>query len=267
MYEEPSHFSAADYFYEELDRLRILEHEYDPSTIRHLIDLGVSEGWQCLEVGPGAGSIARWLGERVGPTGRVVAADIDPRFLGGLDAPNIEIRRLDIMRDELDAGRYDLAHCRFLLMHMPDPEAVLRRIAGALRPGGWVLAEEPDHVSMEAVDDKHPLADKFNTAFRNRIQLVADAGIMDLRMGRSLPTLMTRIGLVDIANEGVARIACGGDATSLVQGKTWAALDDRLLRDGVLSEAESAATRQALEDQTFVYREQLMQAAWGRRPA
>ena len=93
-----------------------------------------------------------------------MAADIDPRFLGDLDGPNIEIRRLDIVRDELENAAYDLAHCRFLLMHMADPEAVLRRMMSALRPGGWVLAEEPDHVSVEAVDDKHPLAEQFNTA-------------------------------------------------------------------------------------------------------
>jgi ubiquinone/menaquinone biosynthesis C-methylase UbiE len=267
MSEERSYFAASADSHDELDRLRLLEHEYDPSTIRHLTHLGVGKGWQCLEIGPGAGSIARWLGERVGPTGRVVAADIDPRFLGELDEPNIEIRRLDIMRDELDAATYDLAHCRFVLMHMADPETVLRRTISALRPGGWVLVEEPDHVSMAAVDEDHPLAEKFNTAFRNRIRLVADAGIMDLRMGRSLPTLMANVGLVDLANEGVARIARGGDTTSLVQVKTWAAIDDRLLREGLFSETESAITRQALEDTTFWYREQLMQAAWGRRPA
>jgi SAM-dependent methyltransferase len=267
MYEEPSHFSAFADSHKELDRLRLLEHEYDPSTIRHLTDLGVGHGWQCLEVGPGAGSVARWLGERVGRTGRVVGADIDPRFLGELDAPNIEVRRLDILRDELDAAAYDSAHCRFLLMHMADPEAVLRRMISALRPGGWILVEEPDHVSVEAVDDKHRLAELFNTAFRNRIRLLADAGIMDLRMGRSLPALMANVGLVDVANEGVARIARGGDTTSLVQVQTWAAIDDRLLRDGLFSEAESASTRHALEDPTFLYREQLMQAAWGRRPA
>jgi len=266
MYEEPSHFSSSD-SRDELDRLRLLEHEYDPSTIRHLIDLGVREGWRCLEVGPGAGSIARWLGERVGSRGQVVAADIDPRFLGDLDVPNIEVRRLDIMRDELEVGSYDVVHCRFLLMHMPDPEAVLQRMISALRPGGWVLAEEPDHVSVEAVDAEHPRADAFNDAFRKRIRLLTDAGIMDLRMGRSLPTLFANVGLVDIANEGVARIARGGDTTSLVQVPTWAAIDDRLRRDGLFSDAESTNTRRALEDPTFMYREQLMQAAWGRRPA
>ena len=267
MYQQHSHFVAAADPDGELERLRLLEREYDPSTIRHLIDLGVSDGWHCLEVGAGAGSIARWLGARVGPIGRVVAADIDPRFLSDLEGQNIEVRRVDILRDDLDPAAYNLAHCRFFLMHMTDPEGVLRRIVSALRPGGWVLAEEPDHVSMEAVDDKHPLAEKFNAAFRNRIRLLAEAGITDLRMGKWLPALMANIGLVDIGNEGVARIARGGDTTSLVQVKTWAAIDDRLLRDGLFSESESTCTKQALEDPAFLYREQLMQAVWGRRPA
>jgi hypothetical protein len=152
-------------------------------------------------------------------------------------------------------------------MHMPDPEAAVQRMISALRPGGWILVEEPDDASMQAVDEKHPLADAFNAAFRNRIRLADEAGLMDLRMGRSLPALMANVGLVNVANEGVARIARGGDTTSLVQIPTWAAIDDRLLRDGLFSEAESAITQQAFEDPTFLYREQLMQAAWGRRPA
>src|SRR5207302_109977 len=37
----------------------------------------------------------------------------------------------------------DLAFCRFLLMHVDDPTLVLHRMAGAVRPGGWVVAQEP----------------------------------------------------------------------------------------------------------------------------
>jgi hypothetical protein len=37
----------------------------------------------------------------------------------------------------------DLAFCRFLLMHVHDPAAVVARMAGAVRPGGWVVAQEP----------------------------------------------------------------------------------------------------------------------------
>jgi hypothetical protein len=37
----------------------------------------------------------------------------------------------------------DLAFCRFVLMHVADPLVVLRRMGEAVRPGGWVVAQEP----------------------------------------------------------------------------------------------------------------------------
>jgi hypothetical protein len=58
----------------ERDRLRALESLFDDASMRHLASLGVTEGWRCLEVGCGAGGIARWLAGRVGSSGRVVAA-------------------------------------------------------------------------------------------------------------------------------------------------------------------------------------------------
>lgn len=58
-----------------------LEATFDPSTIGYLTGVGVTAGWACWEIGAGGGSIARWLAERVGPTGSVLATDIDPRFI------------------------------------------------------------------------------------------------------------------------------------------------------------------------------------------
>jgi cyclopropane fatty-acyl-phospholipid synthase-like methyltransferase len=57
----------------ERDRLRALESLFDGASTRHLVRLGVTAGWRCLEVGCGAGGIARWLARRVGGGGRVVA--------------------------------------------------------------------------------------------------------------------------------------------------------------------------------------------------
>jgi len=39
-------------------------------------------------------------------------------------------------------GPFDLAYTRFFLMHQPDPVRTLRQIAGLLRPGGWLVAQE-----------------------------------------------------------------------------------------------------------------------------
>jgi SAM-dependent methyltransferase len=57
---------------------------------------------------------------------------------------NVEVRKLDIREQDVETERYDLVHCRALLMHLPDPAAVLARMVGALRPGGLLLAEEGD---------------------------------------------------------------------------------------------------------------------------
>ena len=54
-------------------RLRLIEQASDPTTLAHLDRIGVGAGWRCLEVGAGGGSVAAWLGERVGPTGHVLA--------------------------------------------------------------------------------------------------------------------------------------------------------------------------------------------------
>lgn len=68
-----------------------------PGTMRLLEARGVSEGRHCLEVGAGGGTIPVWLCQRVGPTGRVVATDIDMRFLDVIERPNLEVRRHDII--------------------------------------------------------------------------------------------------------------------------------------------------------------------------
>src|SRR5215510_1657001 len=105
----------------ERERLSLLEHIEDPLSQRWLAALGIQPGWRCLEVGAGHGSIARWLAAQVGPQGWVVATDLNPRFLTELQLPNVEVRRHDIRTEPLEAGRYDLAHCRAVLSHLPDP--------------------------------------------------------------------------------------------------------------------------------------------------
>jgi SAM-dependent methyltransferase len=125
-----------------------LEQNYDPQSIRYLEATDVAAGWRCLEVGAGSGSIARWLAERVGPSGHVVATEIDPRFLEGLTAlnlPNLEVQRHDIGLGELPERNFDLIHARLLLIHVPQRQEALARLVVALKPGGWLVIEDVDH--------------------------------------------------------------------------------------------------------------------------
>jgi len=66
----------------ELRRLRLIEKALDPLTISHLERIGIRAGWHCLELGAGAGSIMKWMGELVGNTGTVTGVDKDASQAG-----------------------------------------------------------------------------------------------------------------------------------------------------------------------------------------
>lgn len=260
------YFAAAADSGDELTRLRLLEDECDPHTQRCLDAVGVGPGWRCLEVGAGAGALVRWLSDRVGPTGRVVAADIEPKYLGDFHQPNVEVRRCDITVDDVEPASYDLVHSRFLLMHLDDPADALRRMTAALRPGGWLVAEEPDNDVAGSADVAHPLSQFFDTCYRKRVEFASAATITDFRFGKILHLFLEGAGLAEIGNEGVARVFHGGDPFSRMWIKTWQRIDDAVIANGILTDHEVAEMRRAYEDPTFTYRAQLTQAVWGRRP-
>ena len=118
-------------------------------------------------MGAGAGSVARWLAAQVGPAGQVVATDTNPRFLAAAEKAGVEVRRHNILAGPLEPGRYDLAHCRALLLHLADPRQAVRNMAAALRPGGWLLIEDADYVSLVAANPAHPRAARFDRPSEN----------------------------------------------------------------------------------------------------
>ena len=91
----PGYVHAASGYDEELARLQLLQARSDGRTFARLTRFGSLAGEVCLEVGAGAGSVARWLAVQAGPSGRVVATDADPRFLAGHELAGVEVRRHD----------------------------------------------------------------------------------------------------------------------------------------------------------------------------
>ena len=98
------------------ERPGAFERERDAATIRYFEEIGLSGGWHCLEVGAGAGTIAEWLCQRVGTAGHVVATDLDTGLLEAIISPNIEVRRHNIVNDDLEIACYDLVHARYVLL-------------------------------------------------------------------------------------------------------------------------------------------------------
>src|SRR3954467_8023680 len=124
-----------------VDRFDALSDIFDEGTIALLERLGVAAGGRCLEAGAGGGSIARWLADRVGSTGHVVATDIDTRHVQAGARDNLRVRRHDLAADPVPDGPYDLIHTRLVLMHLPDPDAALRPVGAPRARGGWLVVE------------------------------------------------------------------------------------------------------------------------------
>ena len=245
-------------------RFAVLSALFDPGTIRHLEACGVGRGWHCLEVGGGSGSIASWLADRVGPTGRVLATDIDPRFLEPLKLPNLEVRRHDIATDPLPEAAFDLVHARLVLMHLPDRERALARMISALKPGGWLVDEEYDSSSMPpdpAVSPGEALLPTQVAMFR----LLEDHGV-DRLYGRLLCGRLRVHGLVRIGGEARAFMWQHASPGAALVRATYELLRDAMVEGDYITPQQFEEDIARLDDPDFLMPSPILWSAWGRRP-
>lgn len=145
------------------ERFVSLAELFDGVTRGHFDRLGVRAGSRCWEVGAGGSTIPEALAAAVGPTGHVLATDIDPSWLkaGG----GYEVRRHDVAANPPpEPGTFDLVHARLVLVHVPDRARALATMAAAPRPGGWLLVEDADTAlqPLACLDDSGPAQRRAN---------------------------------------------------------------------------------------------------------
>jgi SAM-dependent methyltransferase len=239
---------------------------FNPSTFRHIDALGIAGGWRCWEVGAGATSIPSWLAERVGPTGHVLATDIDLSWMTADAGAGYKVRCHDVGVDPPPGDGFDLVHARLVLVHVPQRAAALAAMVSALRPGGCLLVEEADPMMqpLACPDESGPaqrLANKLKRDFRT---LMAERGV-DLSYGRTLPRLLRDAGLVDV--EADAFFPITGPACALLEQATVTQIRDRLMTAGLATDEE---VDQHLDNVAAGLRDLAtspMISAWGRKPA
>ena len=212
-------------------------------------------------MGAGAGSITRWLCERVGPSGKVVATDLQCDFIGDFDEENLEIRTHDIASDELEEEAFDLVHARIVLQHVPARDLALKRMVAALAPGGVLLEEDMDCASIAASGPGAALWERSIPPFIE----VLEAATYDPAFGRRLPALLRMQGLVDVGAEGRVPIGVGPDAAAEMWQMSMERCRPAIVARGLMTDAEVDEVLAAHDDEDFTFFYPVIVAAWGQK--
>ncbi|GAB3496643.1 class I SAM-dependent methyltransferase [Amycolatopsis cihanbeyliensis] len=243
---------------EEYQRLNLLERIFDPFTVRNLDRLGVRPGSRCLEVGAGAGSVARHMAELAGPE-YVTATDLSLAFLTPLTELGIQVRQHDVTADD-PPGEFDLIHARFVLDHLREREAVLARMASWLRPGGWLCVEAAS--TLPELSSRPATRRSMETLSR----VMSDRVGTHTTWARQLPLPLERVGLLDCDTEGQMLPARGGSPLASWLKSTTKLVESHALETGLITRHELDEAYVLYESPDFLDYSWLTIAAWGRRP-
>jgi ubiquinone/menaquinone biosynthesis C-methylase UbiE len=139
---------------------------------------GIRPGMRVLDAGCGPGRLTLPASMIVGPSGQVVAVDIQRRMLQmlrdrveGKGLTNVELVLAGLGEGRLAAKEFDIALLVTVLGEIPDKVAALREIYQCLRPGGVLSI-------TEVLPDPH-----YQALSRVR-RLVADTGFRELAIFR-----------------------------------------------------------------------------------
>ena len=121
-------------------RLRLLHGLYGPGTRRVLLEAGLRRGMHVADLGCGVGLVTALLADLVGPEGHAVGIDFSAAQLAQArehvngHALNTSFVEASATATGLPPASFDLVYCRFLLIHLPEPERALREMFALLRP-------------------------------------------------------------------------------------------------------------------------------------
>ena len=248
------------------DRFDALAAMFDPISRARLERVGVTSGWRCLDVGAGGGSVSRWLADRVGPTGEVVATDLDVRWIEEhLRGPNIEVRRHDVTVDPLDPAEFDLIHERLVLVHLATREAVLDKLIGALRPGGWLVVEDFDTAHSIRAMDPQSDDEALGTRLMDGIRTLLGQRGADPDLGHKLHRMLGSHGLVEVGGDAYQAHDLGHVTRHLRRANLVQVADDLVAAD-LATRPEIDRYLALLASDDVPAPSPVLVGAWGRRP-
>jgi SAM-dependent methyltransferase len=251
-------------------RLRILHGLYGPGTRRVLLDAGLRPGMRVADLGCGVGMVTALLGDLVGPWGHVVGIDASAAQLEQArqrlspGTTNISFVEASATGTGLAPESFDLVYCRFLLIHLLEPERALSEMWALLRPGGILVCEDGD---LTSAGSQPPSA---LGAFADLWGRLGPKRRVDYTLGRRLFAMVQAAGfpLPEITfNQPVVARGENKRLLELSVAEAGPAFVDAGLITEEALERTLAEMRRANADETILALMPRMAQVWARKPA
>lgn len=243
---------------------RVLAEILDEYTIGVLSTLGVSRGWQCLDVGAGAGTISAWLADQIGDEGRVTALDLDTQQIPRAD--NLTVVTGDVRTTSLSTDHYDLILARLVLYFLPDRSQLVRKLTDALRPGGALVIADWSDPTPPLLHAPSPAAAEVFEAFHQNLTEIMRANGGDTSWGPRVPLAMRSAGLTEINTVIHNRLWYGGQPGNLLHLHNSYLAEEGLLARGMTTD-QLRLLRAALTDPRTMTYHYPLNTTIGRKPS
>jgi SAM-dependent methyltransferase len=252
-------------------RLEILDRVYGPGTRRVLHHAGIAKGMQVADLGCGVGAVTAELSRRVGPSGWVVGIDLSGDQLAqarvrlyGPAYSHVSFVQASATDTRLPDGSFDLIYCRFLLLHLVEPEEALREMRRLLRPGGIVVCEDGDLTSAgsEPASALGLFAELFGRLGPTRS--------VDYTLGRSLYHMVREAGFFSPEITFNQPVFAAGDRKRLLE-LSVAEAGEAFVQAGLITAEDLQAglleMRRLASDESVLALMPRMAQVWARKPA
>jgi len=191
---------------------RVTQHHYYSQELRRLLSTLVASSTRILEVGCGLGDLLASLGD--GSRTRLVGIDVSPRMIeiARKRHPELDLRVVDVERDKLPNGPFDVIILSDSIGHLDDIQLGLERLVPLLAPSGRIIITyysflwEPAVKLAERLGLKTPWPDQNWLSMDDIQNLLMLSGYGVVRRGTDILLPAHIPGVAEFANQVLATI-------------------------------------------------------------